>query len=169
MAFIPADFLLPAPPAAERWCMRPLHPDDVEMDYAAVMSSRERLRQVFAEHDQWPRDDMTLEQDRGDLVAHYQEYEQRESFAWMVTNITGDQCLGCVYLYPASMPDYDVEIYLWVTDTALATGLDDELEITIKQWLAECWPFTRPAWPGRDIPWHDWHGKSRFAEDDRFI
>ena len=168
MAFVPSDFTIPTPPSGDGWCMRPLHPDDVEIDYAAVMSSRERLRQVFAADDTWPRDNMTLEEDRNDLVAHYAEFEQRESFAWMVTDSTGQQCLGCVYLYPASVQGYDVEVYLWVTDAALATGLDQELDESIKTWLAEDWSFTRPAWPGRDIPWCDWRGESRFAEDDRY-
>jgi hypothetical protein len=27
------------------------------------------------------------------------------------------------------------------------------LYATVRRWLGECWPFTRVAWPGQELPW----------------
>ncbi len=34
--------------------------------------------------------------------------------------------------------------------------LDQVLYGTVQRWLAERWPFTRVAWPGRELPWDEY-------------
>ncbi len=49
--------------------LRPIHPDDTELDMPAVMGSRERLWSIYGEAWGWPPATMTAEQDREDLVG----------------------------------------------------------------------------------------------------
>jgi hypothetical protein len=37
-----------------------------------------------------------------------------------------------------------------------AGHLDQVLYATVRRWLAERWPFTRVAWPGRELPWEEY-------------
>ena len=52
--------------------------------------------------------------------------------------------------------DYDAVAYLWARQSVLASGLEDRLLGVVKAWLAELWPFTTVAFPGRDIDWDTW-------------
>lgn len=63
---------------------------------------------------------------------------------------------GCVYLEPATKRGHDAEIYLWARASELAGGMEERLHAAVKAWVAEVWPFTAPAFPGRDIPWEVW-------------
>ena len=53
--------------------LRPIRADDVEIDYPAVMGSRERLWARYGEAWGWPPATMTLEDDRDDLAHHEAE------------------------------------------------------------------------------------------------
>ena len=48
-------------------------------------------------------------------------------------------------------------ITLWVRESELASGLDRRLFRAVKGWVASEWPFSNPAYPGRDIPVAVWH------------
>ncbi len=155
-ALVPNDFVVPETFTADAYRLDVLTPAVAELDYQAVMSSRERLRNVFAPNDSWPADDMTLEENAADLRKHAAEFSARVAFAYTMLNPARDQCLGCVYIYPATVPGYDCEMYLWVRDSA--RHLDETVHRDMRAWLADSWPFARPAFPGRDIPWSDWSG-----------
>lgn len=157
--FVPEDFAVPESLSTDRYRLEVLRPGVAEFDYAAVMSSRERLRQVFAEDDDWPADDMTLEFNIGDLERHEAEFRAREAFAYTVLSPARDRCLGCVYLYPPCVSDHDCEVYLWVRQSE--ADLDAHLYATIRSWLKTDWPFEKPAFPGREIPWNEWQGTHR--------
>ena len=47
-------------------------------------------------------------------------------------------------------------VMLWVRASELESGLDQDLFVAVKTWVAEVWPFTRVACPGRDISVADW-------------
>ena len=64
--------------------------------------------------------------------------------------------LGCVYFYPTDKADFDVEVFLWVRESALVTDLDAELSEAVRNWLETDWPFDHPAYPGREIDWDAW-------------
>ncbi|MGI9302453.1 MAG: hypothetical protein ACR2RB_07080 [Gammaproteobacteria bacterium] len=157
--FVLPDFAVPESLAIDRYRLEVLRPEVAEMDYDAVMSSRERLRKVFRENDHWPADDMPPEENIGDLERHEAEFRSRQAFAYTVLTPSRDRCLGCVYIYPPTVAGFDCEVYLWVRDSEIA--LDEDLYTCVRQWLSTDWPFERPAFPGREIPWADWHGVRR--------
>ncbi len=154
---VPDDFAVPETYVAEGYRLEVLTPAVAEFDYDAVMSSRERLRVVFGPHDSWPADDMTLEENVADLREHAAEFHARVAFAYTMLSPERAECLGCVYIYRATVPDYDCEMYLWVRDSA--QHLDETLHQDMHAWLDSSWPFTRPAFPGREIPWSEWSGR----------
>jgi hypothetical protein len=83
------------------------------------MSSKERLRQVFAENDDWPEDAMTFEFNKNDLIMHEEEFKGREAFAYAVLSHSKDRYIGCVYVNPSDADEYDCEVYLWVRDSEI--------------------------------------------------
>jgi hypothetical protein len=154
--FLAAGVSVPAHLKTDQFSFVVLEPGVAEEDYEAVMSSKNRLRQVFNENDQWPEDSMTLESNIEDLVQHEAEYNNREGFAYAVLSPCHSRYIGCVYIYPTTVPGYGCEVYLWVRDSEV--NLDGALFNQTKRWLAEAWPFGQCAFPGREIAWCDWSG-----------
>ncbi|MCU0975462.1 MAG: hypothetical protein MUC71_04025 [Steroidobacteraceae bacterium] len=37
----------------------------------------------------------------------------------------------------------------------MGSTADERLSKAVRGWVEEAWPFERPAYPGRDIPWDD--------------
>ncbi len=153
--FVPDDFEAPGILETETFRLRMLSVNDVEKDYDAVMSSKETLRKVFATQTEWPKDDMTLDENLQDLERHQQEFLDRKAFAYTVVTLDETRCLGCVYVYPFPSV-YDAVVFLWARDSEL--GLDEELFKTVKDWVNTKWPFEKVAFPGRDLSWDAWEG-----------
>ena len=154
--FVSEDFKVPKSLVTDLYRLEILEPNVAEIDYDAVMSSKERLRHVFCENDEWPADNMTLEDNMRDLEQHEAEFHSRKAFAYTVLTLSKERCIGCVYFYPSSIPEYDCEAYLWVRTSEV--DLDDNLYINIRNWLKTHWQFKRVAFPGRKIPWKKWPG-----------
>ena len=153
---VPDGFDVPETFEAEAYRLEVLTPAVGELDYDAVMSSRERLRNVFAPDDSWPAEDMTLAKNIADLRKHETEFRTRVAFAYTMLSPARDEWLGCAYIYPTTVSDYDCEVYLWVRDSA--RHLDETLHDDLRAWLAASWPFAQPAFPGREISWSEWSG-----------
>ena len=49
------------------------------------------------------------------------------------------RCLGCVYIMPTRKRGHDCKVTLWV-----------------RAWIADVWPFSNPALPGRAVSFEDW-------------
>jgi hypothetical protein len=96
MRFYPDDAAVPAGLRTDESHLRPLRASDAEIDYAAVMDSREMLR-ILSQSD-WPSDTFTLEMNRKDLEEHEREHEERMAFTYTVLDPTESTCLGCVYV-----------------------------------------------------------------------
>lgn len=79
------------------------------------------------------------------------------SFAYTVMTPDEGRCLGCVYIMPTLKQGHDAKVTMWIRTDELASGLDDELYATVRRWITTTWPFRSPAFPGRDIPFSDWH------------
>ena len=152
--FVSDSFEVPKKYSTEKFIFEILSPKVAEIDYDAVMSSRERLRQVFAVKTDWPKDDMKLEDNIRDLERHEKEFYSREAFAYTVLDPSKTKCIGCAYIEPSQNEKYDCEIYCWVRNSAIK--LDSELYSTLYKWLKKDWPFKNFIFPGRDIPWKDW-------------
>lgn len=154
--FVPDDFTIPAPLAGDGWRLEPLGPDYNDADYAAWTSSIEFIRGLpgFAEWD-WPPDEMSLDDNRNDMVMHLGEYERREAFAYTVLEGTGDDedVVGCLYINPVNIEKrpyqagHDVQVRSWVR--ADRPGLDRDLWAAVSDWLTEAWPFTNPRYHPR--------------------
>jgi hypothetical protein len=122
--------------------LRPIRADDVEIDYPAVMGSRERLWEKYGRAWGWPPATMTLEQDRRDLEHHEREIVAHESFNYAVLDEPESQLLGCVYLDPPPPArDCDAVVSWWVVDDRVGTPLETELERFVPEWVTKAWPF----------------------------
>ena len=163
--FVPANFIIPLRLETPHFILRKLTTADVEQDYEAVMSSKENLRRIFSAQDDWPRDEMTLQDNFNDLKEHQEDFDQRRGFTYTVVSPSEDICLGCVYFYPWKGAHYDAQVYYWVRDAAKPNDLEKQLDHVLHQWLAETWPFHAPAFPGREVAWDIWEGLRQAKED----
>lgn len=155
---VPEEFQIPAVIETEKIRLRMLTVNDVVKDYDAVMTSINHLQRTipfWPEH-KWPTQALTFEQDLIDLGWHQKEFQRRSSFAYTVMNLDESQCLGCMYIYPASNATYDAEIVMWVRESELKNNLDEHLFTTVKNWISKEWPFKNPGFPWRDISWEKW-------------
>lgn len=152
--FVANDFNVPKSFTNEIYRLEILAPIFATLDFDAVISSKQRLRGVFAERTDWPKDDITLEDNIRDLKRHEKEFHSKESFAYSVLTLKGDKCLGCLYIEPSLSIDYDCEVYMWVRDSEFE--LDEKLFRDVKDWLEARWPFKNVIFPGREITWEDW-------------
>ncbi|MDQ3548996.1 MAG: hypothetical protein M3439_09270 [Chloroflexota bacterium] len=169
MTFYPERVAVPVEfRTADLW-LRVLRPDVTELDYAALMESRERLR--LWSDSTWPADDFTLEGNRQDLVEHEQEWEDRDAFAYTVLNPDGSRCEGCVYIlsfvnsmrHRGYVPAVDgiqtsddaAVVSYWVRESALAAGLDRQLLAGLREWFSSAWPFSQVIYRINDHQQHD--------------
>lgn len=124
--------------------LRPIRESDVDIDYPAVMGSRQRLWAKYHEMWRWPPADMTYEADRKDLARHENEIAVHISFNYAVLNNDETELLGCVYIDP---PDEhtpegsDALVSWWVVDREVDGELERALAEVVPRWLVECWGF----------------------------
>jgi RimJ/RimL family protein N-acetyltransferase len=136
--------------------LRPIREADVDLDYAAVMGSRERLWSIFGDAWGWPPATMTHEQDRADLARHEDEIARGLSFAYLIFDGDESEVVGCAYIDPpesapdATTPDTTTPdapaaptavVSWWVVDDRVGTALDTALDEAIPRWLETAWPF----------------------------
>lgn len=153
---VPLGFDVPQKLETDRIRLRPLTVHDAVKDYDAVMSSEHRLRNVFQPGGHWPSG-LTLQQNIIELGWHQTEFQLRTSFAYTVVDPEETQVLGCVYIYPTSVKDYEVEVSMWVRESEVEQGLDEHLFERVDAWLAQDWPFEKVAFPGRSIEFKTWN------------
>ena len=151
---VPGDFTAPTVVETDRFRIRPLTVNDVVKDYDAVMTSQEHLRATLPWG--WPPPDLTLEQDLIDLGWHQKEFQNGSSFAYTVVSPDERRVLGCIYIDAADKAGYDAAVCWWVRSEELTSGLDHQLESTVRRWMAVDWPFTDVGYPGRDLTWDEW-------------
>jgi hypothetical protein len=124
--------------------LRPIRAADVDIDYPAVMGSRERLWARYGEAWGWPPATMTHEQDRDDLAHHEAEIAAQETFNYAVLDEGETELFGCVYIDPAdegSPPGTDAVVSWWVVDEAAGADLERALADAVPGWLEETWGF----------------------------
>jgi hypothetical protein len=147
--FVPAGFEPPTSLVTERFRLEPLGPQHNEADHAAWMSSIEHIRSTPGFRDgSWPPPSgMTLEENLGDLSGHADDFRRRAGFTFTVLDPSGDDVIGCVYLYPSKSEEWDVTVHSWVR--ADRPGLDVPLADAVAGWLATDWPWERVDRRGR--------------------
>jgi RimJ/RimL family protein N-acetyltransferase len=147
--FVPAEFVPPTTLVAERFRLEPLGPQHNEADLAAWSSSIDHIRGTKGYPDgRWPPvEGMSPEENLADLTRHAADFEARKGFTFTVLDRGSDEVIGCVYLYPSSSSEHDVEVQSWVT--AGRAELDGPLADAVAAWLVDEWPWQRPDRHGR--------------------
>ena len=82
--------------------LRPIRETDADIDYAAVMGSRERLWAKYGEVLGWPPAELSYEADKRDLARDEAATAAREAFTYAVLDERETALVGCVYIYPLS-------------------------------------------------------------------
>jgi len=124
--------------------IRPIRATDVDIDYPAVMGSRERLWAKYGEAWGWPPATMSFEADRDDLAHHEAEIAAHETFNYAVLDSAESELLGCIYIDPPderSPEGTDAVVSWWVVDAAVGTELERALDDFVPRWLADTWQF----------------------------
>ena len=153
MTFNDDDFQAPEELRTDEFLLRPIRASDAELDYEAVMESKEFLRHW--EQSSWPEDDFTVEANREDLAKLERRHTAGESFTYTVMNPTETHCLGCVYIFPtaarlfsraqisaidgARWSEFEAAVYFWIRKSRLADELDRRLLEALGRWLEHDW------------------------------
>ena len=146
MSWLPDDFEHPERvdlPTGHH--LRPIREADVDIDYPAVMGSRERLWAKYGEAWGWPPATMSHEADRADLAHHEAEIAAHEAFNYAVLDEGETELLGCVYIDPPdarSPKGADAVVSWWVVDQHHGGELERALDELVPRWLADTWRFT---------------------------
>jgi hypothetical protein len=124
--------------------LRPIRETDVDIDYPAVMDSRERLWAKYGQAWGWPPATMSYEADKKDLARHEAEIAAHETFNYAVLDDRETELLGCVYIDPpdtGSPPGTDAVASWWVVDKAVGSELERALDDLVPRWLRDTWGF----------------------------
>jgi hypothetical protein len=124
--------------------LRPIRESDVDIDYPAVMGSRERLWAKYGTAWGWPAETMSYEADRIDLARHEAEIAARETFNYAVLDAGETELLGCVYVDPPderSPRGADAVASWWVVDREAGGELERTLDAHVPRWLSDTWGF----------------------------
>ena len=147
MAWLPQGFVHPDHadlPTGHH--LRPIREGDADIDYPAVMGSRERLWAKYGEAWGWPAPTLSYEADKVDLARHEAEIANHETFNYAVLNEQEAALFGCVYIDPPDAqgpPGTDAVASWWVVDAAAGTELERALDEFIPSWLDDRWGFKR--------------------------
>ena len=160
--FLPVDFPLPALEVPGKWKIKPLGRDDLERDYAAIMSSIDHLRDGGFMLDpargiDWPSP--TWSKDEAMLGLAHDELGNLGRFWMCLAVISPDDSeeYGCIYVWPSFKAGWDAMVMMW-TSAARYEELDAKLWEWTKAWVTRTFPFDESsvAYPGREIPWDEW-------------
>lgn len=149
------DFQVPEKLQTENFIIRKLCFSDAELDYKAVMSSVDIIKQTRG--GDWPTRELSFLDDQIDLAWHQREFENKSSFTYTVISLDESECLGCLYLYqPCFRSDLskgaDVDVSFWVTQKAYDAGLYPVLYKTLDNWLKSFWPFKKIVYSNKEMP-----------------
>ena len=144
--FVPPWFNVPVAFDGPGFRLEPLGEQHNERDYDAWMSSLEHIRSTpgFGEDRGWPTP-MSLDANRSDLVAHDQDFENRDGFTYSI--LEGDEIIGCVYIYPSKTAEFDADVSSWVRESRAA--MDEVVYQALTEWFRDIWPFANPRYAPR--------------------
>ncbi len=146
--FVPPDFDVPLGHETADFVLEPLGPEHNEPDYDAWTSSMAHIKATpgFAEGS-WPRE-MTLDENRGDLQRHADDFRARKGFTYTVLDPGTRDVIGCVYIYPVRGGGPGASVLSWVR--ASHAHLDVALWRAVSEWLEADWPFANVQYATRD-------------------
>ena len=156
MTFYPSETPVPEGLRSAEFTLRMLRATDVELDYDAVISSREQL--LIWSGGSWPIEGFSLADNLADLQRHEQEHLERKAFTYTMMNPTETECLGCVYINPllpllerlqvgdqaiSNVQEPAAYVNFWVRSSRLADDLDKRLLAALRAWFKEKWLFSQ--------------------------
>ncbi|AJT42612.1 hypothetical protein [Psychromicrobium lacuslunae] len=160
MAFLELPNPLPAELTTGHFSLRPIRADDAELDYQAVIETREQLRSW--EQTSWPDEGFAVEDNRQDLLGLQTRHDDRQAFTYTVLDPSATNCLGCVYVFPTdaaflakstvtpvshdAWQAVQAVVYFWVRTTAVQRQLDRELLSALRNWFGLHWGFDRTVY-----------------------
>ena len=144
---VPDAFTVPVEYKIDGFIFSPLGVKDIEPDFAAVMSSLDRLKGTFDFFADWPDRHLTKEEDLANLGWHQTEFSLKTSFAYKITAEKDNDYVGCAYIFPSNNPAFEVDGYLWVKNGY--ENSEAKLIQLFKQWLATTWPFKKLNFPAK--------------------
>lgn len=147
MPLVPDDFVVPRELVAERFRLEPLGARHNERDHAAWTGSIDHIRATPGfEAGSWPPvEGMSSDDNLADLRRHADDFENRTGFTYSV--LSGDEVVGCVYIYPARDNPDAAQVRSWVR--ADHAALDAPLYEAVSRWLATDWPIARVRYAPR--------------------
>ncbi len=151
---VPETFQVPTTYIGAMYKLVPLGPDVAELDYKAYMSSIDHIRK--SQGGNWPSPGLTMADQAKDMAGEKAQWDGRKSFPFAVLSLDGSKELGCFYLRPSAKEGYDVVATMWVVKDQFDAGFEDQLYKDMKAWVAQAWPFQKPAWRGREIAADAW-------------
>ena len=116
----------------------------MDIDYPAVIGSRERLWAKYGDTWGWPTATMSYQADKADLARHEAEIAAHETFNYAILDERETQLLGCVYIDPPderSPAGTDAVASWWVVVEASSTELERTIDDFVPRWLADTWGF----------------------------
>ncbi|GIF17347.1 phosphoglycerate dehydrogenase-like enzyme [Actinoplanes tereljensis] len=145
-AFVPPDFEVPPGLSEDGLRLLPLGPEHNDRDYQAWTTSVEHIRRTpgFTEYP-WPYD-MSIDENLADLRQHAADFQQRSGFTYTV--LSGDELVGCVYIYPTKTPGW-AAVRSWVRHDR--AELDTKLYAIVRHWLDDAWPFDGVEYSPREL------------------
>src|SRR5690242_3645322 len=146
-SFVPPGFVVPLALETDQFRLEPLGPQHNDSDYEAWSSSLEHIHATHGwEKSKWP-DDRSRDDNLRDLERHADDFGKRAGFTYTVLDPASGDMIGCVYIYPDKDGEHDARVSSWVR--ADRSELDVPLCRAVSDWLADAWPFERPAYAVR--------------------
>ena len=154
---LPANWTAPAELEYDDIRAAAINRGHVHDDVAGINASTELIRQTRG--GSWPAGPVSEEFNYVDLVWHEQEFRERTSFAYVLSDTAGAY-LGCAYLYPVGrrtplseqLLDRDVDVSWWVTQPAYDRGYYAKVYRALQTWVVEDFPFSAPHYSNAEIP-----------------
>ena len=100
----------------------------------AVMESQERLWSIYGLTWHWPPGNLTVDQDREQLVRREADTEQHRSFTYALFDLGETELLGCVHIDPGPAVSW------WVVDWLVDSPIERALDELIPVWISADWP-----------------------------
>ena len=147
--FVPPEFAAPEFLKLSEFSFQKLSAKHVYLDYLAVMSSINLIRETRG--GSWPTPALSFADNLIDLAWHQREFERQHSFAFTILSPDEATCLGCLYFYPPGFrkpapKGAQVDVSFWVSQQAFEMGLFGKVREAIQTWLTEAWPWTSHFW-----------------------
>jgi len=159
LRLVPDDFIVPTSIEQTTFRLRPLCLKDSLIDYSTIMDDYAQHYRTFQEQpDVSTKKSYHIYDNMVELAWHELSFKTRTCFAYVVEGKNPDypSYRGTLYFFPSSKKDYDVVIYLWITNVEPNDNLEEEVFTFTQQWVADSWPFENPVYPGRLMSFADY-------------